>query len=93
MKTPEVATVILEGITPAFVAHNFKLNRKKREFKRGNKNITQLVDFYFNKTYDGLSIEPEIRIKVKPIEDIYRSVTTTENRPYKTLVSVRATTP
>jgi len=85
MNLAEVAKELFEGIEPSFQLNNFKLKKRSREFKREDQNISQIVDFYFVKQASLIKIKPEIRIKVKEIEDIYRAITSKENRPFRTL--------
>lgn len=85
MKVSEVSQKLFEGILPFFESHQFRLNKNNREFKRKNRDITQIVDFYFNKNHKGLSLEPKIRIKVKLVEDVYRQATIVKSRPFLTL--------
>ncbi len=85
MKISDTSKQLLEAIAPQFEGHGFKLNKKAREFSRKVNNCRQIFDLYFYKERSHITIKPEIRIKVKEIEDIYRSVTKIDGRPFRTI--------
>jgi hypothetical protein len=79
------ANLILEGIRPIFESNGFSLNKKHRQFNRDTKNSIQIFDLFFFKNGANIKIRPEIRIKIKKIDEIYRSITLIDSRPYLTL--------
>lgn len=85
IKKVEVAKEILAGLEPHFKEHGFTLDKNKRLFKRNVPECVQIFDMFFYKEPNHITIKPEIRIKVKPIENIYEEASTIEGRPYLTL--------
>ncbi|RXG11491.1 hypothetical protein DSM03_11622 [Leeuwenhoekiella aestuarii] len=85
MKITEASNKLLEGISLSFEKKEFKLNKKKREFVRDTNGCSQIVDLFFFKKGDSITIKPEIRIKINDIEAIYKTITSINDRPYLTL--------
>lgn len=74
MKKKEVAKTLTDSITLNIEGHGFKLNKKTNEFKRKFEDATQIFDLVFLQEGESVKIKPEIRIKIKAIEDIYQEV-------------------
>ena len=85
MKVSEVSNNILIEVAPKLKHHGFALFKKGREFKRKIGYTTQIFDLFFYKKKDCIIIKPEIRIKIKPIEDIYKAASNIKARPFFTL--------
>ncbi len=85
IKIAEVANEILAGVAPYFKQHDFILDKNKRLFKRNVPDCVQIFNMSFFKEPNDITIKPEIRIKVQPIESIYNQASTIEGRPYLTL--------
>lgn len=85
MKVSEVSNKLFDLINPVFEERGFSLNRQKKQFTRKDNGAIQLFDLFFYKKSDHITIKPEIRIKMDEIEKIYRSITSIESRPYRTL--------
>ena len=74
MKKTEVFKKLIESVVFDIEKHGFKLNKKTNEFKRATKEAVQIFDLVFLKDGNNIKIRPEIRIKIKAIEDIYAKV-------------------
>ena len=75
----------MNGIETDFENHGFKLNRNKREFKRVVGDAVQRFRLLFYKEGGQLSVKPEVGIEIRPIEDIYKKVSSIKGRPYHTI--------
>lgn len=85
MNIKDVSNELLSRINDSFRDFDFILNKGQSEFKRNVNNCTQIVDLFFYKKAQFITIKPEIRIKEHQIEKIYRSVSQIKDRPYLTL--------
>ena len=74
MKVNEIARQITSSISSSIETYGFKLNHNTNEFKRRINHATQIFELVFYKEGNYLKIKPEVRIKIKPIEDIYQQV-------------------
>jgi len=72
MKIKEVSKIIMDSIFLDIEAHGFKLNRKTIEFRRKIEGAIQIFELVFYKEGNYVKIKPEIRIKIKAIEDVYQ---------------------
>ncbi len=85
LKVVDVSKILLESLIPFMEKHGFRLNKRNKEFNREIGDTKQILDLFFYKKADHITIKPEVRIKVKSIDTVYRSITDMENRPYYTL--------
>ena len=85
MNIKDVSNELLSRIHDNFREFNFILNKGQSEFKRKVNNCTQIVDLFFYKKGQFITIKPEIRIKEHQIEKIYKAVSQIRDRPYLTL--------
>ncbi len=85
MKINEVSKQIIAGIAPIFTKHGFNVDFKEREFNRERNGCIQIFDLLFYKKGDIIEIKPEIRIKIKHIEDIYHHISIDHNDIYSSL--------
>ena len=74
MKIREVSSNLIESISSCIEKYGFKLNRKSNSFKRSFEEKEQIFDFVFIKERDYIKIKPEVIIKIKAIENIYKEV-------------------
>jgi len=74
MKTNEIARQITSSISSFIEIYGFKLNHSTYEFRRRIVDATQIFELVFYKEGNCLKIKPEVRIKIRPIEDIYQQV-------------------
>lgn len=85
MNIKDVSNELLSRIHDSFKEFDFVLNKSQSEFKRNVNDCTQIVDLFFYKKGQFITIKPEIRIKEHQIEKIYRAVSQIKDRPYLTL--------
>ena len=85
MNILKTSKILFDGLELSFSKYGFILNNKNREFSRSENGITQIIDFFFYKKDKHIEVKPEIRIRVEAIEKIYRAVSDTDGRPYKTI--------
>lgn len=85
MKVADVSKQIIAGVAPVFTKHGFNVNFKEREFNREQNGCLQIFDLLFYKKGDFIEIKPEIRIKIKHIEDIYHHISIDHNDIFRTL--------
>ncbi|GEM52630.1 DUF4304 domain-containing protein [Empedobacter brevis] len=85
MNIKNVFTSIANGIAPFLIEYNFICNKNKQEFKRSNNDVAQIIRFFFHKKSDKIYLKLEIIIKLSEIENVYKSITNIEGRPYLTL--------
>lgn len=85
MNIKDFSDELLSRIYDNFRECNFILNKGQSEFKRNVNDCTQIVDLFFHKRGNIITIQPEIRIKEHQIEKIYRAVSQIKDRPYLTL--------
>lgn len=76
MLIKDVSNRILGAIEEPLLIHGFIFNKRKKEFKRQVNGVQQIFDLLFYKENSGsIFVEPQLRIKIKKIEDIYHDVT------------------
>lgn len=85
MKVNEIAQKISEDVIESFQKHGFIYRKVQREFVRKKDNVEQIFKLFFYKKTDYITIDPEIKIHIKEIESIYKSIAQIESRPYLTL--------
>lgn len=85
MQVKNISEKIIENVAPKFIEHGFKVNKRKREFVREQAGCTQIFDLLFYKKGDILEIKPEVRIKIKHIEDIYHHISIDHDDIFRTL--------
>lgn len=85
MKVADISKQIISGVAPIFTKYGFNVNFKQREFNREQDGCLQVFDLLFYKKGDIIEIKPEIRIKVKHIEDIYHHISIDHNDIFRTL--------
>lgn len=75
MVIKDVSVRIFEALKKPLLMHGFIFNKGKKEFKRTTNGAQQIFDLFFHKENDGsIFIEPQIRIKISEIENIYHKV-------------------
>lgn len=82
MNITTIASKLFEGIKHSFDNQGFKFIKKGKMFVRKIDNAEQIVDFYFFKNQNSIKIKPEVRIKIREIDEVYRSIALIENRPF-----------
>lgn len=85
MNISEASKILMNGIETDFENHGFKPNKNNREFKRVVGDAVQRFRLFFYKEGGQISIKPEVSIEIRPIEDIYRKVSSIKGRPYHTM--------
>ena len=81
----EILLEVFENITPVFEKKGFVLNKTNNSYIRKENQVHQIVDFICYSKRDYIAIEPRIRIKIKEIEKIYKSISKIKERPYCSL--------
>ena len=85
-KLKEVSLRLTENLNPIFEEQGFQLKKsEKYHFIRKEEGNAHIFDLSFYNKSKGILIKPELRIKNKEIEDIYKANTEIKGRPYKTL--------
>lgn len=74
MKIKDVYPLLVQGIDNEIKKYGFEFKKNDKTFKRRTNNFIQIFDLLLTKTTEGITVEPNIRIKSKEIEDIYHSV-------------------
>ncbi len=85
MKIVDVSKKIINNISTGFIDKGFKINKRKREFYREHNGCVQILDLVFIKEGETIKIRPQIRIKIKHIEDIYHHVSKDHDDIYRVL--------
>ncbi|UKB82725.1 hypothetical protein LF887_17120 [Chryseobacterium sp. MEBOG06] len=85
MKVNEIAQQISDGVLESFQKSGFQYRKAQKEFVRKKDNVEQIFKLFFYKKEDNITIDPEIKIHVKEIESIYKSIAQIKSRPYLTL--------
>ena len=85
MNIKDVSDELLSRIHDSFKEFDFVLNKSQSEFKRNVNDCTQIVDLFFYKRGNIITIQPEIRIKEHHIEKVYKTISEIKGRPYLTL--------
>jgi len=85
MKIKDVFNSIADEINLFLIKYNFVVNKNKQEFKYSHNNIVQIIRFLFHKKGDKIYLKLEIIMKLLDIENIYKSLSEINERPYLTL--------
>lgn len=86
MKIKEVSEQISAGLIESFQKHGFKYRKTNTDFIRKGDQADHVFKMFYYKEDDGtITIKPEIIIHVHSIEDVYRSVSESNENPYLTL--------
>lgn len=85
MKVNAIAQQISDGVVESFQKYGFYYRKAQKEFVRKKDNVEQIFKLFIYKKNDHFTIDPEIKIHLKEIESIYKSIAQIESRPYLTL--------
>ena len=88
MNVKDVRDRILEGVFLNVSQCGFKINKRDKHFERSYNGFHQIFDLLFQKSKDGIYIEPVLQIKSKEIEDIYHKVSKKEPKYHSGTVTL-----
>ncbi len=79
----DVSQSIISGISEKMSSHGFIFDKYHKYYIKRTEDSHQIFDLVFMRKDAGILVEPVVRIKIRPIEDIYHKVATKDEEYFE----------